>query len=317
MTSAFHYRGYGLLFASEIELPELAPADPDEADIVISVGPDAAEALATLDNPDSAQYYFAATPMGHVMNLPDNATLLVPDGQRVIVSLVDGSDVEFVRLFLIGSVIGMLFHLRGQLVLHGAAVVHDRGVSVFVGASGAGKSTLAAHMGARGFAILSDDTLPLTQTADGDFMAWPGSRVFKLWRDALDNLGRDVADLQEIQLRTDKFFTPNASIAEDAAHKVVEVFVLQRNEGDDPPKIERLSHLLALQQINEHAYRPEYVGLLGREAPHFHLTAALAGRVKACTLTRPWALERMQETVQLMLDHWGTDASRSGTDPAS
>lgn len=304
MQTPFYYRGYGLLFSSEIELPELTPARPGPTDVSVTLGQQAAEALATLQDPAKAEFEFTRTPLGHVINLPDHAALLVPARDSVIVDLRDGCDLGLVRLFLIGSVIGILFHLRGQLVMHGAAIVHDERVSIFVGQSGAGKSTLAAHMGTRGFSILSDDTLPLSRQADGQFVGWPGSRVFKLWRDALDALGRDVQDLNAVQFRTDKFFTPNAAVARDAPHPVTEVIVLERDDDITRPRLDRLSDLEALQQINEHAYRPEYVELLGRETPHFQVTAALAGTVRTYRLTRPWDLGRMEETVDLMLDHW-------------
>lgn len=304
MQTPFFYRGYGLLFSSEIELPELTPAAPGPVDITVSLGTEPAEAMATIDDQSKADYEFVQTPMGHLIDLPNHATMLVPAKDRVIVSLQDAADLGLVRLFLIGSVIGMLFHLRGQLVMHGAAIVHDDQVAIFVGESGAGKSTLAANMGARGFSILSDDTLPLSKQGDGRFVGWPGSRVFKLWRDALDALGRDVGDLSEVQFRAEKFYTPNAAVAPDAPHPVTEVIVLERDNEIARPKLEKLSDLVALQQINEHAYRPEYVELLGRETPHFQVTAALAGDVKTYRLTRPWDLARIGETVDLMLDHW-------------
>ncbi|MEM7060698.1 MAG: hypothetical protein AAF557_24215 [Pseudomonadota bacterium] len=299
-----YYRGYGLLFESQIELPELAPASPGPADIKIAINDRASAAFKELADPSRAEYRFARTSVGHVMNIPDHAVLLVSSNQDVVLSPSDGCDMDYVRLFIIGSVIGILFHLRGQLVLHGAAVLHDAGVSVFVGESGAGKSTLAAHMCDRGFSILSDDTLPITQRNDGSFVAWPGSRVFKLWRDALDALCRDVDGLREVQVDADKFFTPNPAVAPDMPHQLIEVIVLSEGEDDAPPHLERLPNLRALQQINENAYRPQMVRLLGRETPHFEVTAALAGAVRTYRLTRPWNLGRIGESVDTMLHHW-------------
>lgn len=316
-TSAFFYRGYGLLFESQIELPELAPAEPGTPDVTLSLAETPITALQEVSNPDDAKYGFAPTSLGHVMDLPEHAVLLVPNDQEVLLAPLEGCDLDFVRLFIIGSVIGFLFHKRGQLVLHGAAVLHHGGVSVFVGESGAGKSTLAAHMGDRGFSILSDDTLPMATTVDQGFVAWPGSRVFKLWRDALGALGRDVDSLREVQADLEKFFTPNLAIAPDKPLPVVEVIVLDASEDDDPPQLEKLHKLNALQQINENAYRPNMVKLLGRETPHFELTAALAGVVETYILTRPWDLGRIGESVDLMLRHWdqkATDVPRQNKD---
>ena len=41
MTAPFWYRGYGLLFRSDIDLPELTPAEAGAEDAFIRVAPDA------------------------------------------------------------------------------------------------------------------------------------------------------------------------------------------------------------------------------------------------------------------------------------
>lgn len=314
--SKFYYRGYGLLFESEIELPELTPAGSGPADVTLSLAETAQTALQELDDRREANCCFAQTSLGHVMDLPEHAVLLVPTDRDVILTPLDGCDLDFVRLFIIGSVIGLLFHKRGQLVMHGAAVLHDKGVSIFVGDSGAGKSTLAAHMGDRGFSILSDDTLPIAKSPDHGFVAWPGSRVFKLWRDALGALGREVEELREVHANTEKFFTPNPLVAADRPHPIVEIIVLSATEDPSPPILEKLPRLTALQQINENAYRPHLVKLLGRETPHFEITAALAGSVDTYVLTRPWDISRIGESVDLMLSHWKQTSAASANETA-
>ena len=296
------YRGHGLLFRSEVELHELAPVGAGTADAFIRLGQEAGDAFAAtdLDGPDFAG--FRQSPLGPVMRIENHADVLVRDGREIIITPHPEMDPGMLRLFLIGSAMGMLCHQRGLLVLHGAATVHHRGVTIFVGVSGAGKSTLAAHLGRMGHAVLSDDTLALHHGPDGGFVAWPGSRVFKLWRDALDRLGEATTTSEAVANRIDKFYFENEAIAPDEPVPLDEIVVLER--GGEKPVLERLDPLATMQILSEHAYRPEYVGLLDRDTPHFYDTAALMGSVRAYRLSRPWDASRIDETIGLMQRHW-------------
>ena len=310
MTIVHHYRTHGLLFRSEVELPEFTPAQPGTPDITLRLAPDAQAARDALPEARKEQGGFIETENGAVLHIEGEADVLVRDGREIIVSLHPDCTLSMVRLYLIGSATGMALHQRGQLILHGAAIAHQHGVTVFVGHSGAGKSTLAANFGRMGHPVLSDDTLALHQTSSG-FLAWPGSRVFKLWRDALEDMGQPVDDLQHITQRFEKFFLPNTSVAADTPRPIAEVIVLEQTKDDAPPELKPLQMLDALQRVSENAYRPEYVALLGREAPHFKQTAALVGAVPTYILRRPWDLQRMPEVIALIQSHWDAMSSRS------
>jgi hypothetical protein len=64
------------------------------------------------------------------------------------------------------SVPALLGHLRGELSLHGSALVLDGACMVFLGASGAGKSTLAAYLCRKhGATLIADDISRLRHAA--------------------------------------------------------------------------------------------------------------------------------------------------------
>ncbi|MEM1162867.1 MAG: hypothetical protein AAGJ28_18230, partial [Pseudomonadota bacterium] len=177
-------------------------------------------------------------------------------------------------------------------------------ISVFVGDSGAGKSTLAAHLGRQGFAVLSDDTLPLSPRADGQYQAWPGSSMFKLWRASLDGLGEGTEDLPSVGARQDKYYYRNPATAPDQPLPLREVIALEKGDVDAPPKLIREDGLKALSIIADNAYRPEFASLLDQQDAHFKRCAAVSGTVAAYRLIRPWDPARMGETIALLEDHW-------------
>lgn len=306
MTQPNWYRGHGLLVQSEIEIPELTPAEAGIPDVTIRLGDDAVEAFGRLTDPPDFDAGLTGSPDGALVHVSDAADFLVPDQTRVIASLHPGGDMGLARLFLVGSVIGLILHMRGHVVLHGAAVLAQGGITVFAGHSGAGKSTLAAHLGAAGYPVLSDDTLAVSPDGAGGFQAWPGTRVFKLWRDAMAKVGEQPNDGDQISKRLDKFYFDNIAPAPDRPAPLRDVILLERGEG--PPMLEPLDQLQTMQAINEHAYRPEFVSILGRQTQHFQQTAALTAQLSGWRLTRPWALERFDETLALLDRHWAGGA---------
>jgi len=298
--SRFGYRGYGLSLLSEIELPEYLPAPlPEAPDIRIRLDSAARAAWAAAEGPEGA---FLATPAGgHAFKVPEVAAYHVRDGSEIRIAPEPDSDPGLVRLFVIGSAMGMALHQRGALVLHGAAVAKEGRALILVGDSGAGKSTLAARLGRAGCTVFGDDTMAVWDGPGGrGKWLWPGSRVFKLWSESLSDLGIDSEGLTRLGNRTDKYYVPNPTPAAEEGAALAEILVLETGEG--APRVEPIEGLKALEAVARNTYRPEYVGLMGREAPHFGQCAELIREAPVARLIRPWDLARIGETVELVLD---------------
>ncbi len=299
------YRAYGLVVRSETELPEFLPTAPAAHEIDIRFGPEAAQQWAGIEDGQARPGVFLPAPEGgFVMRVPETCDYWVRDGRAIALTPVPGVDAATIRLFLLGSALGMAFHQRGLLVLHGATVLHGQGASIFVGDSGQGKSTLAAHLGREGFPIYGDDTMPLWPRRDGGFEVWPGSRMFKLWSDTIGQLGESSDGLESVGVRLDKYFFPNAAQPPDRPARVHEMIELVSGDADSAPVLEPLEGLEALGVISANTYRPHYVPQLRREADHFRLCAALAGSITVWRLSRPRAIERIGESLALIRERW-------------
>lgn len=307
--TAFGYRGYGLDLVSEIELPEYLPAAVSEApDIRIVLDSSLhdlwQQATGGAELPGGA---VVASPRGgHMFRAGPIAVYHVQDGREIRIAPGTEGDPGLLRLYTVGSAIGLALHQRGAFVLHGATVARGGQARIIVGDSGAGKSTLASQLGRAGFTVFGDDTMAVWDAPDGrGKWLWPGSRVFKLWSESLDVLGVSAETLEPIGNRSDKFYVPNPLPPAGEGAELVEILVLE--VGDGAPRIERVDGLQALEAVARNTYRPEYVGLMGREAAHFRQCCALAGAVPVSRLVRPWDLARIGETVDLMLGHWSAD----------
>ena len=312
----YGYRGYGLSLVSELELPEYLPAPVAEApDIRISL--DAGALDAWEDSAGAVGEFIPAGHGGHLLRVSGVAVYHVSGGSDIRIGVEPGADPGLVRLFTIGSAMGMALHQRSILVLHGATVVRDGRARILVGDSGAGKSTLAARLGRAGYAVLGDDTMALWNAPEGGAgkWLWQGSRVFKLWEDSIEAMGVGVEGLTRLGNRTDKYYVPNpgspADAAADAGVELAEILVLET--GDGPPRIEPLDGIRALQAIAVNTYRPEYVALLGREVEHFRQCGELTRDVPVSRLIRPWGLPRIEETLDMVLNRWDAKPAARGS----
>jgi hypothetical protein len=181
----YAYSCFGLHIRSEMTLPELGSRYQDaEAAagpaIDIKLGP------VPLELPDSHRNLRSMQVAdGTVqLNVHDVARYRIRDGREITVEPEPDSTQRNVRLFLLGSAIGVLCHQRGLLPLHANAIVANGSAVAFVGGSGAGKSTLAAHFSRAGYQVLCDDICVVSCDESGRPFAWPGLPRLKLWQEA-------------------------------------------------------------------------------------------------------------------------------------
>jgi hypothetical protein len=98
---------------------------------------------------------------------------------------------------LLDQVLPLVLSWRGQLVLHGSAVLTPKGTIAFVGDSGSGKSTLASSFKEEGLAVLTDDCLLLEEYEDGltAIPSYPGVRLWPKVADAILGKGSALAEV--------------------------------------------------------------------------------------------------------------------------
>jgi hypothetical protein len=174
---------FGLRLTSELDLPELIPAAPGALeDVVIR------QADLTVWRDKLEQSNFMMQGERFMFHIPGTAIYAVREGREIEVSLCAGADPDTVRLFLLGTCMGILLMQRRMLPIHGSAVVIGGRAYAFVGESGAGKSTLAAAFTKAGYRLVSDDVIAVRATASGT-MVYPAYPQQKLGLESLHQLG--------------------------------------------------------------------------------------------------------------------------------
>lgn len=286
---------------SEIELPELGPAldGVDRPVVGIVRGPvPCSLGIDDGDRPVFLEYD------GHraLLSVPEVARFLIDGTSTIVVDPVDGVSPNSVRLFLLGSAMGIVGHLRGLLLLHANAVVLKGRAFAFAGHSGAGKSTLAGQFARAGYAMLCDDVCAVRFADDGVPMAWPGVPRLKLWREAADALGHQVEEFEQVGNGIDKFSVPLGRPASGAC-PLARIYELAHTEPGSEPSTERLQGGAAMALIMEHTYRPEYLPVLGLTAQNFALAARLARVCEVFRLQREWGYEAFDSEFARLCGH--------------
>lgn len=169
----YYYRAYGLIFASEIELPfeGVAASAPDvtvaTGDIPQDLGPET-----------RGRGLWWAKPGEFLIRHPAGSAVYVGHGSDI---LITGHDLDMVRFLLTGSALSALLQQRGIVTLHASAVVINDQAVAFFGQSGAGKSTAATALVERGFPLVTDDVLGLQLGFCGTVFVLPGYPRLGLW----------------------------------------------------------------------------------------------------------------------------------------
>lgn len=290
------YTVFGLVLASEIELPELAPAP----------GGAAAHAIVrrgVIDLPEAEVGYSPAEEGATLLTVGGVGRFLIREAREIVVDAPEAA-ARNVRLFLLGSALGALLHQRGLMPLHANAVVIDGGAFAFCGHSGAGKSTMAAWFHDRGAPILADDVCVIGFDAEGAPQAYPGIPRLRLWRQALEETGRLAEDFERSFDALDKYDVPVSPRSQPDPTPLAAIYLLDSvPAGLAAGTIERLTGVAAVETLVSNTYRGGYLRTIGGTGAHLAACARIARAVPVFRAARLWGFDAFHAEAQRLEAH--------------
>jgi hypothetical protein len=293
------YRFADLGFESELALPELGPevSDGIAADVSIKAGP-----VRSPDGgpPPPGTIAWSGAPARCLLEVPGVARFEVRDRRYVTFERTAAHGDALLRLYLLGSVFGALWHQLGRLPLHAGALDIGGRAWAFVGASGAGKSSLVVALAASGAGYLCDDVCVLDVPAHGAVRAWPGLARLRVSPQICTLLGLDDQQEGSLDPFGKRSLVPPWTRPQ-GARSLAGVLTLEVDPSVLRPALERLAPPAALAAILAHTYRREYLPA-ARQAAHLAQCVALVRQVPVYRLRRPWGIERLQADTQRIAD---------------
>ena len=295
------YSCFDFRLRSEIGLPELIAADDKDVRPIVDVRigsvpeslPDGGKMVGGLQvERDTA-----------LLTVAQTARYLVREGREIVVDPLPGGSERNVRLFLLGSSLGLLCHQRGLLPLHANAIVAGGAACAFAGRSGAGKSTLAAYFARAGYPVLCDDVCVINLDATDAPFAWPGLPRLKLWGDASAAFGHDAKTLERVIESMDKYHVPLSTPPAAKPIPFRRLYLLERTQAAEDRGIVRLRGREAMEAIMAQTYRGLYLHPLGLSARHFLQCSALASRIEVYAATRSWGYDVFEREAERLARH--------------
>lgn len=293
------YSVFGLTLASDLPLPELYPAKASGAAVDIEI------VLGDIPiDPVSAPEGLSMHQAGALLTVADAGRYLISDGRRILIEArPDGSE-RHLRLYLLGSAMGVVLHQRHLLPLHANAIEVSGRAIAFMGASGAGKSTMAAWFHDRGCTVLADDVCVVTSSKSGEPIAQPGIPRLRLWRDALESSGRDADAFEHAFDDADKYNVPTEGDRAGRPLPLGAIYLLDAPESDaDKQAITRLTGIDAMDALVSNVYRGGYAPMLGALPSLIAVCRTLAGQVPVFSVRRVWGRERLDVELSALERH--------------
>jgi hypothetical protein len=168
----------------------------------------------------------------------------------------DALSIDDASTYLLGPVLGLLLRLRGVTCLHASAVSIGGRAVAFVGAAGAGKSTTAAALARRGYSVLSDDIVALSEQG-GTFSVMPAYPYLSLWPESVDMLFGSPDALPRFTGSWDKRFLAGGSGGvrfEESPLQLGAIYLLGERSSNPAPRVEAVAPQAALISLVANTY---------------------------------------------------------------
>ena len=151
----------------------------------------------------------------------------------------------------------------------------------------------------RGHRVICDDigAVEVSEVSGRSERLWPSPRNLKLWRASLGAIAKTRDKPKPVLADMDKYRVPFALPADDRAIDLAAVVRLDRG---DEPRIAALPGAEAVGALIANTFRGQLVASMERQAAYWHQCLDVYGAAGVHRLSRPRALDRLDEASVLI-----------------
>ena len=295
------YQAFGFTISSEMKLPELMQLEDTTSSACINIR---FESLTDeWNHAEKKEHGYFVQGRRVLFEIEQVAVFAVESGHTISISPLPGSDEDEIRLYVLGTCMGIILMQHHLLPLHGSAIVLNGEAFAIVGDSGAGKSTLASAFMNHGVKLLSDDVIPICFTGERP-MVIPSYPSQKLWQESLDHFGMKSSNYRPLYGRETKFSVPvrDGFLPQSVPLAgVIELLPVDKETISIYP----IKGLERLHTLYKHTYRHIFLNPLGLLDWHFQRSVQLSNQLAIYQLKRPKSIFTAHELVRKILDITG------------
>jgi hypothetical protein len=229
------------------------------------------------------------------------ATYLVnATGSGIVVDAQLNAAASDIRVFFLGTVLGILCFRRNRFPLHASCVkIGDKAVA-FAAPSGTGKSTLAAALVAQGYALVADDVTTIRLDAVDTAAAFPTVPILKLKAAVSEQLGF-IGNATEYPISdAEKRYLTVADAFASEPLPLAAVYHLRSGTDIRHPRCEQLTGMAAVASLHRMTYRRQMATFMGLGATIFTSAACLAETTPQYRLDIPYGLDVLPDVAALI-----------------
>lgn len=290
---SYRYTVFELIVESELEIPELPSSNELKSDVHIYFSN-----LQAMKHEIASDQFYRLEEERFILDVPKVARYQVSSGKRIDVDPENGAAIESVKLFLLGSCMGVLLHQRSILPMHGSVITDGKTGILLTGHSGAGKSTTAHHFLAKGYRLITDD-VAATRFTDTEAIVAPAYGHQKLWEDVLQSSNIEYKRVnREVDGRTKYTVNREQQFLDSSVplRLIVELIPAEVEHLKD----ETVTGIEKIRTLMSHMYRNVYFKELKQEATQFQMATELARRVKVIRIYRPHGMATQEAIIALI-----------------
>ena len=295
----YYYRVYGLNIESTIEIPEFELIDSDcNIDVKLSLGVVKEGIIEKI-----TQGYVANYEKKDMWFYVENVAIFhIYNGNTVIVEPMGDKNNKMIKLYIMGSVMGMILLQKNRVAIHGGGIVVDGKGCIFTGQKGAGKSTISTALRKKGYKFISDDVCAINCNEINTM--YHGFGYQKLCEDVMATLGYDTKKYETFRgdLNENKYIVPafDEFIKEEVPLNVI--FELDI-EDVDKVKVKEIVGTDKIKYMISNIFRVEMLPYSGGIEPsYFKKCAEIAKNIKYYKNTRPKDIFFVDEQIKLVED---------------
>lgn len=294
----YYYRVYGLEIESEIEINEFINIDK------------------ITDRSSKIQFLYGQVPLDIISKIKRGeliqksaeevylyiegvATYYIANGNKVVIDIYNNEDKNIVKIYLLGSVLGILMIQRKQLAIHGSSIVKNNKAVILTGDRGAGKSTLTTALRNRAYRFLSDDVAAIK--LNNVPTIYHGFPYQKLCEDVVEKLGYDKNKYKAFKADEKiKYLVATKEIFTTENVELTNIFEICI-ENVDCVKIEKIKGHEKLSKILKNIYKNEYIQCSGgMSKDYFRQCVETAKHIDMYKIIRPYGKFTVDEQIKLI-----------------
>lgn len=294
------YYSFGLRIESELPLPELPRFELNDHGQRPPLSISMNNLMPTWNELQPLSEYVAVDGETVYIRVPETAVFAMSRGENIQISPFPHVELDKIRLYVLGTCMGIILMQKRILPLHGSAIAIDGKAYAVVGHSGAGKTTLSSYLLEQGFGLLSDDLIAVTLDEQHTPTVMPAYPQQKLWQQTLDMLGMNASGLKPLFERETKFAVPVAAKFHNEPMPLAGIFELVKSEND-AASISPIGGLERFHTLLQHTFRGFLIKRLGMMDWHFGTITRFAGQIEIHRLHRPQTGDSLHRLGELLL----------------